>query len=295
MNARSRIGLQLSAALLCCCFTSLALSQDCEQSHWTFDEGSGSTTADSVGSNDGTLTNMDDSAWVVGRVGSGALSFDGQDEYVIMDSPGDFDIHDTDHSWTAWFKTTEGGSIISKGPTGDVSWDDDDHRGGRSMFVTDAGVLVVDVGWVGALGGGTAVNDGEWHHAAMTVQFGTDGTNDTMVLYVDGAEDGRMDDWDIQEQRPNAEQDLKIGYTTNDFPKKPTHTYFTGEIDDVRFFDCALTEEEVAAIAAGRGGPSVPAQTPLGMILLVTLFLGGGTLLLLRQRTVLATRVCRRE
>ena len=292
MNARSRIGLQFSAALLCCCFTSLAVSQVCEQSHWTFDEGSGSTAADSVGSNDGTLTNMDDSAWVAGRVGSGALSFDGKDEYVIMDSPGDFDIHGADHSWTAWFKTTAGGSIISKGPT-DVSWDDDNHRGGRSMFVTDEGVLTVDVGWVGALEGKTPVNDGKWHHAAMTVQFNTSGKSDTMVLYLNGAEDGREEEWDIQEQIPIAEQDLKVGFTTIDFPEN-ANFYFTGEIDDVRFLNCALTEKEVAAIAGG-GGPSVPAQTPLGMILLMTLFLGGGTLLLLRRRMVLATRVCRRE
>jgi hypothetical protein len=48
--------------------------------HWTFDEGSGTTVADSSGNNNtGTLVNGP--TWDTGKIG-GALSFDGSDDYV---------------------------------------------------------------------------------------------------------------------------------------------------------------------------------------------------------------------
>jgi len=53
-------------------------------SHWTFDEGTGQTAADSVGNNDATLgatggAGSDDPTWASGKIGSGALHFDGGD------------------------------------------------------------------------------------------------------------------------------------------------------------------------------------------------------------------------
>ena len=45
-------------------------------SHWKFDEGSGTTAADSVGDNDGNIIDAD---WVTGKIGSWALDFDGSD------------------------------------------------------------------------------------------------------------------------------------------------------------------------------------------------------------------------
>ena len=52
---------------------------------WKLDDGSGSTAADSIGGNDGTLTNFptDDSQWVSGMIGE-SLEFDGTDDYVNL-------------------------------------------------------------------------------------------------------------------------------------------------------------------------------------------------------------------
>ena len=47
---------------------------------WPFDEGSGTTTNDVIGDNDGTLVGP---TWVAGQVG-GALSFDGSDDYIDL-------------------------------------------------------------------------------------------------------------------------------------------------------------------------------------------------------------------
>ena len=49
--------------------------------YWNFDEGTGTTAADSSGSgNNGTLVNG--STWTAGKVGNGALQFDGVDDSV---------------------------------------------------------------------------------------------------------------------------------------------------------------------------------------------------------------------
>jgi uncharacterized repeat protein (TIGR02543 family) len=48
--------------------------------HYTFDEGSGTTAADSAGSNTGTLVNGP--TWVAGKVGTGALQFDGVNDKI---------------------------------------------------------------------------------------------------------------------------------------------------------------------------------------------------------------------
>src|SRR3989344_8523640 len=52
--------------------------------YWTFDEGSGTTANDSSGNNNtGTLING--STWTTGKIG-GALSFDGTNDYVLINS-----------------------------------------------------------------------------------------------------------------------------------------------------------------------------------------------------------------
>ena len=79
-----------------CLLGQTAQAQD-EIGHWTFDDGAGLVATDAAGASDGTLINMDDGAWSAGFVG-GALSFDGQDDYVTVDDSDAFDIF-TDHTW----------------------------------------------------------------------------------------------------------------------------------------------------------------------------------------------------
>ena len=58
-------------------------------SFWKFDEGSGTTAYDSYDGNDGALINGP--FWTTGQVG-GALSFDGEDDYVSIPSSASLDI-----------------------------------------------------------------------------------------------------------------------------------------------------------------------------------------------------------
>jgi len=54
--------------------------------HYTFDEGSGSTTSDSAGSNNGTL--QGNPTWTTGKVGSGSLKFDGNQSIELPNPSG---------------------------------------------------------------------------------------------------------------------------------------------------------------------------------------------------------------
>ena len=76
-------------------FQSRVHAQCNPQGQWAFDEGAGLVTADSAGGNDGALTNMGEDAWTVGKVGSGALTFDGVDDHVILASGKNTAIYNT--------------------------------------------------------------------------------------------------------------------------------------------------------------------------------------------------------
>jgi hypothetical protein len=77
--------------------------------HWTFDEGTGQTAADSVGTNDGTLgsttgAEANDPTWVC-VTGGNALSFDGSDDAVGI--PNDASLNfgaGQSFSFSAWVK-----------------------------------------------------------------------------------------------------------------------------------------------------------------------------------------------
>ena len=76
--------------------------------YWNFDEGSGTTAADSSGTgNTGTLINGP--AWTTGKVGNGALSFDGADDYVNIPSSAIYDFAG-DFTVSAWVNIPVGGA-----------------------------------------------------------------------------------------------------------------------------------------------------------------------------------------
>ncbi|MHC4158358.1 MAG: LamG domain-containing protein, partial [Planctomycetota bacterium] len=82
-------------------------------SWWKFDEGSGTTVYDSAGSNHGTIHGAQ---WTTGQVG-GALSFDGNEDYVKVIDPADgsLDFGTGNFTISLWFKTTDAeGELVDK-------------------------------------------------------------------------------------------------------------------------------------------------------------------------------------
>jgi len=122
---------------------------------WRFDEGSGTTAADSSGNgNDGTLNG--DPQWVVGYFG-GALEFDGSDDYIDCGNDPSLDL--TTWTITFWLKVNENknyNGFVIKGldaaenyevlgfADGSFHFPIQHTDGSRTYINTAAGVIVPD-------------------------------------------------------------------------------------------------------------------------------------------------------
>ena len=203
---------------------------------WKLDyEGAGAdTTVVDYSSHDHYGTLQDDPQWAAGYIDD-ALEFDGSFDYVNIDGyKGVLGTHA--FSVCAWVKTT-------RTSTGDiVCWGSADNR---LEFLIASNVLQAQFG-LGSLKGQTNVNDGEWHHAAVTVKANATASYPDVKLYRDGRDDTTpITDEDAVNIVSDA--DLGIGW-------RPTHgeyQFFDGLIDDVRLYDRELSEQDILLIYRG--------------------------------------------
>jgi hypothetical protein len=193
--------------------------------HWKLDETSGSIAHDSAGNHNGTCHG--EPLWrpTGGKV-NGALKFDGTYNYVS--TPLVLNPADGPFSVFAWVKGgSPGQTIISQ--TGGADWLITDPSQGNLATVLKAS------GRFGRpLYSQTIITDGNWHLIGLT----WDGSQRT--LYVDGIKAAK----DTQAALDDSEGGLYIGAGKN----LDVGTLWSGLIDDVRIYNCALNPNEVAAL-----------------------------------------------
>ena len=191
---------------------------------------------------------------VEGRVGT-ALRFDGGDDRVELARP----VSD-DFTISFFFRTTDvGGSSDT-----DRRW----FRGKGFVdsevpgIVRDFGISFIGNGFVSAgvgapetfVSSGPGYNDGSWHHVAFTRLISTG----EIELFVDG--------FSVAQARGNTER-LTASKRIAIGAMQPGGGPFNGDLDEIRFYDRALSHEEVRAMARGlRDESSARAsiQTRLG-------------------------------
>jgi parallel beta-helix repeat protein len=191
--------------------------------HFKLDESAGDTALDSFGNNHGTLE-PDSPLWRPedGRF-SGALQFDGIDDYVLIPNESEFDIT-YQITVSAWIKIAafdrDWQAIVTKG---DSAW--------RLHRFNDSNSLSFHCNSFWGPAGSVNVNDGRWHHAVGVY----DGARAS--LYIDGVLDNSV---------------LASGPVwTNDYPvmigdnAEEPGRYFNGLIDDARIYTRALTPAQV--------------------------------------------------
>ena len=165
-----------------------------------------------------------------GRIGQ-AIDLDGLGDYVNIDGYKGV-LGSSAITVTAWIKTssTSTGAIVGWGPN--VS-------GERFGFRVDLGRLRAEHAG-GNIQGDTLVNDGGWHHVAVTVRENVTISYPDVILYLDGADDTRPTTDADPVFNITAAEDVSIG-------RRPSvdDRYFIGQIDEVRIYDRALTQEEV--------------------------------------------------
>lgn len=216
--------------------------------HWSFDDPSDPGRDDSGNGNHGTLVNG--TVWTTGIV-NGALRFDGIDDYVETSSKNwGFS---TSATVTAWVKTTVAGGgrnltvfSLAHGDAEDEIllwvWGDGTMPDGTiAIFNHKSGD-----NWVGRASD-SVVNTGEWVFVAGALDGGGSASN--LRIFVNGFEEtgtagSSGSPTDITDTTPRA---ARIGW------RPPAHQFwweiFEGDIDEVRLYNRALSEEEIKELA----------------------------------------------
>ena len=208
--------------------------------HYTLDGNAN----DSVGTNHGTV--YGGAQWTIGVFGE-ALNFDGDNDYVEVadDDALDFGLSQ-DFSIALWFRRIGGASppdaphIINKRTPTNPSIGYQLFYGDRAVhsYYRKVGFLIVVGTPKPKVVSTTNIDDGLWHHVVGLRQ------GDILKLYVDGIQEGgdvsgTEYDADLSNTNP-----LRLGINSAFTHNKWHH----GNIDDVRLYNHALTEEEISAL-----------------------------------------------
>jgi hypothetical protein len=190
----------------------------------------------------GTL--VGDAKFVDGKIGK-ALTFDGTGDYVEIPDSDLLNVGTADFTMSAWFKNSSGSStrwIYGKGLTANV---------GYGMFISGnqkIALYIKDSGGMLEVNNNTTVNDGLWHHIAISVA-----RSGSAVFYLDGKNDGTAN-VSARSGNLNSSAVARIG-------ERPSSTGepYIGLIDDVRIYNYSRTSDQIMqdfnAGSATRLGP----------------------------------------
>ncbi len=203
--------------------------------HWAFEEGTGTTAANSAGPiGDGLLGAISggkDPNWVSGWVGNNALEFYGS-SFVQIPDPNVGRLR-WEITTSAWIKVNtfvnDWESIIGKWNT---TW-----RFARRQNTNDVTLHLSGV--QESLAGTANVNDGYWHHVAATY----DGNR--VTVYVDGQVNSFMDVSGPINEDLDPTHIVMIGNRGDN----QTGRGWNGIIDDVRLYSYAITADDVVNLA----------------------------------------------
>lgn len=184
------------------------------QIHMNFDEGEGTTVADSEGAYTGTLTGSVE--WVDGKYGK-ALAFD--EGYV------DLGINDVKGSWTIgmWVKREDNdrtNTALISGNTGELKLEQ--WKNTKKVGLSEYGVN----DWTFEY----AAPAGEWVHLAFV------GADNKTALYVNGEKQGEIDHY-------IAAPTLFLG--ANARTDLADRGYLKGAVDDLKIYQGALSEDQI--------------------------------------------------
>jgi hypothetical protein len=206
--------------------------------YWKFEEGTGTTTADSgPGGFTGTLLNGP--TWVSGAVGHYALQFDGSNDRVDIGNPAPFQMTGpmTISAWVYPFSIGDSGRIVSKqGGNGSRGWSlNTESANTWTLQVAPSLTSVFSCSYPGV-----ALNT--WTHLTGVYDPYDQVNGPIMKLYLNG-----VMVTNVVDGVPNAQTDSGLNVAIGSRPTGDNR--FNGVIDEVRVYSRALSDAEVAVIA----------------------------------------------
>jgi hypothetical protein len=216
--------------------------------YWKFDEGTGTTTADSSGQAHGTLANFaftSTSGWVAGINGN-ALSFDGVDDWVSLDS-NQISVSNN-FTVTAWLNPRD-----ASGEGAFISVRCSYQQAGFRFFIVNNNLAVqgeTTSGWKWATFGNGSLQSGNWYHVAVVYD------KSTIRAYINGLYQGSSY-WGgdlVMDGNAHSQIGTQGSY------------YFNGIIDDLMIFNRTLSAQEVSRLYQLMNGSPATAPTlaPIG-------------------------------
>ena len=215
---------------------------------WKFDECQGSTAFDSSGFNNhgnisigqsgtqnsiGTCQIGTSAAWTNGASGkiNSSINFDGSDDYITINDSPNIRFNTNDFSITAWVKHASNLNSIHRG----IFTKGNTSTGGFSLYINydtrklrfiNQNSITIDSNQI--------IADNSWHHVVASRN-----SND-LILYVDGK---------LDNSSPGYFSDLNLNNSaTALIGLRDGNRYFNGQIDDIRIYNYALTDEQVKTV-----------------------------------------------
>jgi hypothetical protein len=224
----------------------LPISADAQEgivSHWSFDN-SANPGQDEVGGNDGTVYGA---TWTADGVKNGALSFDGEDDYVDCGNDSSLDFSTENFSISLWVKprsTYVGGSgsgtnvsaILDKGTgfalDGYGIWFSGrlPNNVRKIAFVTDGDGD--NEGW-SALYTYNVLELNRWYHIVAVRK------DDVKYIYINGNQEPRIQEYSLEISDPS--RPLIIGK----HERGGSGGWFNGMVDEMTIYNRALNDQEI--------------------------------------------------
>ncbi len=228
---------------------------------WKLDELAGPTADDDVGTKNGTFTGANGPTPSTTNLppllftNPAALTFGGTDQYLDV-AGGLQDVLGGTASVAFWIHTTQASASANPWECPGVTGVEE-AGGGNDIFwgfIDNTGRIGVQAGNGAAAKSLNPINNGAWHHVAVT----RDGTSGQVQCFVDGALD--------------AAATSETGAKTNAFASigriQDTgggHDYFVGRLDDLRIYNRVVTLQEVQVLASGADGITPAPAAPTGV------------------------------
>jgi Concanavalin A-like lectin/glucanases superfamily len=229
--------------------------------------------------NNGTLTNMgftSTSGWTISTRpgGTGQVSFDGVDDYVLIGDLPMYDFPDSTFSVEVSFRATAQGYLVARRTAASGG-------GGWFLRLDSPGILtarIVTASNTVAANNSTVtatLTNGAWYHAIVVFTTNTISSSSNVVtIYLNGVVDQGTPTPPADVYTPcngGANCPVVFGVISDQGPG----TWLTGSIDQVRIWNRPLSDGEIAALYAQwqRGDASLvslpptvmPAQTAAGV------------------------------